>query len=50
MSGITSAVLIYQMASATEAPGHALAIVQYLLLAGALMGVVGSLVMLASAK
>ena len=48
MSGITSAWLLYEMATATEAPSRALAILQYGLLAGALTGLVGSLVMLAS--
>ena len=50
MSGITSAWLLYEMATAAEAPGRALAILQYGLLAGALIGLVGSLVMLASKK
>ena len=48
MSGITSVWLLYEMATATEAPSLALAILQYGLLAGALTGLVGSLVMLAS--
>jgi hypothetical protein len=48
MSGITSAWLLYEMATATEAPSRALAILQYGFLAGALTGPVGSLVMLAS--
>ena len=48
MSGITSAWLLYEMATATEAPSRALAILQYGLLGGALIGLVGSLVMLAS--
>jgi hypothetical protein len=48
MSGITSAWLLYEMATAAEAPSRALAILQYGLLAGALTGLVGSLVMLAS--
>jgi hypothetical protein len=47
MSGITSAWLLYEMATAAEAPSRALAIL-YGLLAGALTGLVGSLVMLAS--
>jgi hypothetical protein len=38
------------MATAAEAPGRALAILQYGLLAGALIGLVGSLAMLASEK
>ena len=50
ISGITSAWLLYEMAMATEAPRRALAILQYGLLAGALSGLVGSLVMLASEK
>ena len=50
ISGITSAWLLYGMATAAEAPGRALAILQYCLLAGALIGLVGSLVMLASKK
>ena len=50
MSGITSAWLLYEMATATEAPGRALAILQYGLLACALIGLVGSLMMLASQK
>ncbi|MEH2627208.1 hypothetical protein V1292_005263 [Bradyrhizobium sp. AZCC 1719] len=50
MSGITSAWLLYEMATATEAPGRALAILQYGLLACALIGLIGSLVMLASEK
>ena len=47
MSGITSAWLLYEMATASEAPSRALAILQYGLLACAL---IGSLVMLASEK
>ena len=50
MSGITSAWLLYEIATATESPGRALAILQYGLLACALIGLVGSLVMLASEK
>ncbi len=50
MSGITSAWLLYEMATATEAPGRPLAILQYGLLACALIGLVGSLAMLASEK
>jgi hypothetical protein len=48
-SGITSAWLLYEMATATEAPSRALAILQYGL-ACALIGLVGSLAMLASEK
>lgn len=50
MSGITSAWLLYEMAMATEAPSRALAILQRGLLACALIGLVGSLAMLASEK
>ena len=50
MSGITSVWLLYEMATATEAPSRALAILQYGLLACALIGLVGWLVMLASEK
>jgi hypothetical protein len=50
MSVATSAWLIYDMTSATETPRPAVAIMQYILLAGALIGVVGSLVMAASEK
>ncbi|WP_145927903.1 hypothetical protein [Bradyrhizobium neotropicale] len=45
MSGITSGLLIYEITSATEAPSQALAILQYALLACALIGLVGSVVM-----
>ncbi|WP_156917837.1 hypothetical protein [Bradyrhizobium sp. Cp5.3] len=45
MSGITSGLLIYEITSATEAPSRALAILQYALLACALIGLVGSVVM-----
>ena len=45
MSGITSAWLLYEMATATDAPSRAPAILQYGLLACALIGLVGSLVM-----
>jgi len=50
MSGITSAWLLYEMATASEAPSRALAILQYGLLACAMIGLVGSLAMLASEK
>jgi len=43
MSGITSALLLYKMATAAEAPRRALAILQYGFLACALVGLVGSL-------
>jgi hypothetical protein len=50
MSGIASAWLLYETATATEAPSRALAALQYGLLACAVIGLVGSLVMLASEK
>jgi hypothetical protein len=50
VSGATAALLIYQIASVTEAPGRALAVLQYCLLADALLGLVGSLVDYASEK
>jgi len=50
MSGITSAWLLYGMAMATEAPSRAPAILQHGLLACALIGLVGSLVMVALEK
>lgn len=50
MSAATAAWLVYDMASATETPRQAVAMLQYCLLAGALIGVVGSLVMAASEK
>jgi hypothetical protein len=48
MSGLTSAWLLYDMATATEAPRQAVAVLQYGLLASALIGLVGSIVMAAS--
>lgn len=50
MSGITSALLIYEITSATEEPRQALAILQYALLACALIGLVSSAVMYAQEK
>jgi hypothetical protein len=50
MSASASAWLIYDMTTATETPRQAVAIMQYCLLVGALIGVVGSLVMAASEK
>ena len=50
MSAATAAWLVYDMTTATEAPRQAVAILQYGLLAGALIGLVGSLVMAASEK
>ena len=48
MSGATSAWLLCDMATATEAPRQAVAVLQYGLLACALIGLVGSIVMAAS--
>jgi hypothetical protein len=50
MSGLTAAWLIYDISSATEAPGLALSALQYSLLACALFGFVGSAVMFATGK
>lgn len=50
MSGITSTLLIYEITSATEAPSQALAILQYGLLACALIGLIGSVVMYAQER
>jgi len=50
MSGVASALLIYQIVSATEAPSQALAILQYALLGCALIGLVGSVVMYAQER
>ena len=50
MSAATAAWLVYDMASATEAPRQGVAVLQYCLLAAALIGLVGSLVMAASEK
>jgi hypothetical protein len=50
MSAATAAWLVYDMATASEAPRQAVAILQYCLLAAALIGLVGSLVMAASEK
>lgn len=48
MSAVTSAWLIYDMTTATEAPRQASAILQYGLLACALISLIGALVMYAS--
>jgi len=48
MSGLTSAWLLYDMATATETPRQAVAVLQYGLLACALIGLIGSVVMAAS--
>jgi hypothetical protein len=50
MSGLTSAWLLYDIAAATETPRQAVAILQYALLACALIGLVGSIVMAAAEK
>jgi hypothetical protein len=50
MSAATSAWLIYEMASATEAPSRAVAVLQYSLLACALSGLIGSLMKYAAEK
>jgi hypothetical protein len=50
MSGATSAWLLYDMATATEAPRQAVAVLQYGLLGCALIALLGSIVMAASEK
>ncbi len=50
MSGAAAAWLLYDMATATEAPRQAVLVLQYCLLACALIGLVGSIVMAASKK
>jgi hypothetical protein len=50
MSAVTSAWLVYDMTTATEAPRLALAILQYILLACAMIGLVGSAVMMAGSR
>jgi hypothetical protein len=50
ISGVTSCLLTYQIATATEEPSQALMILQYVLLACALIGLIGSLIMLASGR
>jgi hypothetical protein len=50
MSAVTSAWLIYDMASATEVPSRAVVVLQYSLLACALFGLIGSLAKYASEK
>ena len=47
MRGATSAGLVYDMTSTTEAPSHAVAVLQYGLLGCALFSLIGSLVMFA---
>jgi len=46
MTGAVSAWLIYDIATASEAPGPALLFLQYFLLTCALISLIGSLVML----
>lgn len=43
MNGVVSAWLIYDIATASEAPSQAVAILQYVLLALSLIGLAGSL-------
>ena len=50
MSGATSAWLLYDIATSSEAPRQAVAVLQYGLLACALVGLIGSVVMAATAK
>ena len=50
MSGATAACLIYDISSTTQAPRLALAFLQYGLLACALLGFAGSVVMFATGK
>lgn len=50
MSGLTSVWLLYDIATAAEAPRQAVTILQYALLACALIGLVGSIVMAASER
>jgi hypothetical protein len=46
MNGAVAAWLIYDMATAAEEPSRAVAIMQYVFLAGTLIGLAGSLVKL----
>jgi hypothetical protein len=50
MNGAVAAWLIYDMSTAVEGPSRAVAILQYVLLAGALIGLALALVKLMSAK
>jgi hypothetical protein len=50
MSGVTSAFLVYNMTTATEAPRLMLAYLQYTLLGMALFALVGSAVMYATGR
>lgn len=49
-SGLTSAWLLYDIATATETPRQAVAMLQYGLLACALVGLIGSVVMATQEK
>ena len=48
MSGVTAAWLIYDLTTATEPPRQAVAILEYALLACAVVGLFGSLLMMAT--
>jgi hypothetical protein len=50
MSAVTSAWIIYDMTTATEAPRQALAVLQYALLACSLVALVGSFLMMATSQ
>jgi len=50
VSGATAAWQIYDMATATEVPSQAVAVLQYGLLGGALFALIGSIVMFADGK
>jgi hypothetical protein len=50
MTGAVSGWLLYDLVTATEAPSPALALLQYAVLASALIGLIGSVMMLASEK
>jgi hypothetical protein len=50
MNGAVAAWLLYDIATATEAPSRAVMILQYVFLAGTLIGLAGSLAKLMSAK
>lgn len=50
MSGATSAWLLYDIATSSEAPRQAVAVLQYGLLACSLVALIGSVVMAATAK
>lgn len=50
ISAITSLWLLYDISTAVEAPGPALAILQYALLACSLVALIGSAVMYATEK